>query len=499
MTSFYFILVMSRLFKGIEIVFHMGEKYDYEKIGLKSGLEIHQQLDTDKLFCGCPSILQSKDPAYVVRRILNPVIGETGEIDVAALHEKEKELTFNYQVFDTNCLVELDEEPPHEINWEALFMALQIAHLLNCHIFPVSQVMRKTVIDGSNTSGFQRTVMIAYGGHIETSHGLVGIDSIALEEDSARPVSEDENERTFKLDRLGIPLVEIATAPDLKTPEQIKEAALKIGEILRACKVKRGIGTIRQDVNISIRGSKRVEIKGFQDPKIMIKTIDLEIERQQKLLEEKACKSEVRRNNPDGTTTFLRPMPGAARMYPETDVPILKISRSLIDETKKNLPKLASENKGYLKEFGLNEELITLLLKEGRVEDFKTLTHVTKNYNLIAKSLTLFQREIAKKENKSSEEVFEVLNIHVLEAVLENVGDRISANDVKGVLQKLVQGKSLDEALKKEDIDLKSEAEKLVKEKPGLSHGAYMGLLMNMFKGRANGKEVSDVLKKVLE
>jgi Glu-tRNA(Gln) amidotransferase subunit E-like FAD-binding protein len=473
-------------------------EHDYRKIGLKSGLEIHQQLNTDKLFCSCPSVLQGGKPARVIRRVLNPVVGETGEIDAAALHEKEKDLTFNYQVFDTNCLVELDEEPPHEINKEALRIALQIAHLLNCHIFPVSQVMRKTVIDGSNTSGFQRTVIIGYGGYVETSLGKVVIDSIALEEDSARPVSENSKEKTFKLDRLGIPLVEITTAPDLKTPEQIKEAALKIGEILRACNVKRGIGTIRQDVNVSIKGSKRVEIKGFQDPKIMIKTVDTEIARQQKLVKDKSCKSEVRGANPDGTTTFLRPMPGAARMYPETDIPLLKISHSLINETKKDLPKLASENKGYLKEFGLNEELIILLLKSGRVEDFKTLTHTTKDYGLIAKALTLFQKEIAKKEDKTSEEVSEILDAHVLEAVLENVGEKISSNDVKVVLQKLVQGESLDEAMEKSDIDLEAEALKLIKEKPGLSQGAYMGLLMKMFNGSVSGKEVSDVLRKVM-
>jgi Glu-tRNA(Gln) amidotransferase subunit E-like FAD-binding protein len=473
-------------------------EHDYEKVGLKSGLEIHQQLNTDKLFCSCPSILQSGKPSRVARRVLNPVVGETGKIDAAALHEKEKDLTFNYQVFDTNCLVELDEEPPHEINQESLRIALQIAHLLNCHIFPVSQVMRKTVIDGSNTSGFQRTVMIGYGGYIETSAGKVGIDSIALEEDSARAVSEDAKEKTFKLDRLGIPLVEITTAPDLKTPDQVKEAALKIGEILRACNVKRGIGTIRQDVNISIKGSKRVEIKGFQDPKVMIKTVDLEIARQQKCIKENSCKSEVRGANPDGTTDFLRPMPGAARMYPETDVPLLKISKKLIDDTRKNLPKLASENKGYLKEFGLNEELIILLLKSGKVEDFKTLTHTTKDYGLIAKALTLFQKEVAKKEGKTTEEVSEILDAHTLEAVLENVGDNISSNDVKVVLQKLVQGKTLEEAMKKSDIDLEAEAKKLIKGKPGLSQGAYMGLLMKKLKGQVSGKEVSDTLRKVL-
>ena len=308
---------------------------DYKTIGLKSGLEIHQQLDTHKLFCECPSLLRNDEPQQTIERTLNPVIGETGEIDIAAKHEAQQNKKFKYQIYDTNCLVELDEEPPHPINQEALKITLQISHLLNCKIFPITQVMRKTVIDGSNTTGFHRTMLIAPDGYIETSSGKIPIDAIMLEEDSARPVSTEDNIKTYKLDRLGIPLVEIATGPHMHTPEEIKEAALKIGEILKACNVKRGIGTIRQDVNISIKGSKRVEIKGFQDPKMMIKTINKEIERQQKCIEEKSCKNEVRNALPDGTTEFLRPMPGAARMYPETDVPLLKISRELINEKAK--------------------------------------------------------------------------------------------------------------------------------------------------------------------
>jgi glutamyl-tRNA(Gln) amidotransferase subunit E len=147
--------------------------------------------------------------------------------------------------------------------------------------------MRKTVLNGSNTSGFQRTLIIAKDGFIETSFGRVGIDTVFLEEDSARPAiskEEDdpelENSKIYKVDILGLPLVEIATGPHMFYPEQVKETALKIGEILRACKVRRGIGTIRQDLNISTPNHPRVEIKGFQDPAMMIKTIELEIKRQ---------------------------------------------------------------------------------------------------------------------------------------------------------------------------------------------------------------------------
>ena len=459
-------------------------------IEIKAGLEIHQQLDTSKLFCSCPSLLRSDESQFKVERKLNPVIGETGEIDIAAEYEKSKNKKFIYQVYDTNCLVELDEEPPHQINPDAVEIALQIALLFNCKIFPVTQIMRKTVIDGSNTSGFQRTALIAHDGFIETSEGKVGIDTIALEEDAARIIKHEQNQSTFKLDRLGIPLVEVVTAPDLKSPQQIKETALKIGEILRSCNVKRGIGTIRQDLNISTPNHPRIEIKGFQDPKIMIKTIENEVKRQQ---QEKKEKGEVRKAHPDATTSFLRPMPGAARMYPETDHPLLKVSRQMLNHAKNNLPKLASEHKSYLKEFGLNDELVKLLLKQKKMDEFENLIQVYNNPNLVAKILTIFSKEIETKGGKE-------LDAEILEDILEAVAkNKISENDVKSTMQKISQGMSLKDAMQKEKINLNQEIADLIKEKPGLSQGAYMGLVMSKFKGKVNGKEVADELKNQLE
>ena len=145
---------------------------------IKAGLEIHQQLDTHKLFCNCPSVLRKDDAEFEVRRRLHAVAGESGEVDIAAKHEAEQDKEFIYEGYDTTCLVELDEEPPHLINEEALMTVLHVALLLNCEIFPISQIMRKTVVDGSNTSGFQRTVLVARNGYIETESGRVRIDNI---------------------------------------------------------------------------------------------------------------------------------------------------------------------------------------------------------------------------------------------------------------------------------------------------------------------------------
>ncbi len=481
---------------------------DYEKIGFKCGLEVHQQLDSSKLFCNCPSVLRKDEPDFEVERKLHVVAGESGEVDIAAKHESEKNKTFVYQGYDTTCLVELDEEPPHGINPDALKIAIQIALLLNCKIIPITQIMRKTVVDGSNTSGFQRTVLIAHDGYVESEKGKVGINAVILEEDAARKINDDQiignsNEKTiYRLDRLGIPLVEIVTAPDIKNPEQAKEIGLKIGEILRSCKVRRGIGTIRQDVSISISGGKRIEIKGLQEPKLIVPTINKEIQRQTELIKEKRSIPEVRKGNPNGTTCFLRPLPNSARMYPETDLPLLKISRDLINELKKTLPKLKKEIEGELKESGLNSEMIKLLLKENKLDEFKELLLVVNNPQLIVKVLLIFPKEIASHRKLQSGIIEEILNTDVLIFVLENFRDeKISESQIKPVLEKIVDGEDLQNAIKFEKEDLENIEEriiKIIKEKPGLSENAYIGLVMKEFNGKINGKEASEIIKKYI-
>jgi glutamyl-tRNA(Gln) amidotransferase subunit E len=478
-------------------------------INPKSGLEVHQQLDTHKLFCNCPSILRSDESEFEIKRKLHAVAGESGEIDIAAKYESGKDKEFVYQGYDTTCLIELDEEPPHLINQEALQIALHISLLLNCEIIPITQIMRKTVIDGSNTSGFQRTVIIARNGYVETSSGKVRIKGVFLEEDAARPASEkeeDENEETnvkkWKLDRLGIPLVEIATEPDIKSAEQAKEVALHIGDILRSCKVKRGIGTIRQDINISTEGHPRVEIKGFQDPKMMIKTFELEVKRQQENKDQKhELKSEVRNANVDGTTNFLRPMPGASRMYPETDLPLLRIKREIIDEAKKTLPKLRSEVRGELTKRGLSEEQVKVLLKERDLKEFEELLKIIDEPKFIFKVLIEIPKEISSHEK--IENIEEKINLDIIENIINCVKEKkIEKHDVKHVMEEIVKGKPLSEAIKLEKIDLseiETEIAKLVKEKPGLSIGGYMGLIMAKFKGKVSGKEATEILQKLIK
>ncbi|MCX8169808.1 MAG: Glu-tRNA(Gln) amidotransferase subunit GatE, partial [Candidatus Methanomethyliaceae archaeon] len=218
---------------------------------MRVGIEIHQQLDTNnKLFCNCPTILREEEPHFVVIRKLRPVASELGEIDQAALFESERQKIFHYQGYvDSICLVELDEEPPHEINRDAVMIALTVAKMLNMIIVDEIHVMRKIVIDGSNTTGFQRTAKIAFDGWIDDEEGRVSIKSLCLEEDSARKISEDPDHVIYRLDRLGIPLIEISTGPDIRSGDQARRVALNLGRILRATgRVKRGLGTIRQDL-----------------------------------------------------------------------------------------------------------------------------------------------------------------------------------------------------------------------------------------------------------
>jgi glutamyl-tRNA(Gln) amidotransferase subunit E len=263
-------------------------EYDYEELGLVAGLEIHQQLDTaTKLFCNCPTV--RREPEESVRsftRYLHPTRSELGEIDEAALEESRVDREFTYLAYDSTCLVEEDDEPPRRIDEEALETTLEIAALLDAAVVDQAHVMRKIVVDGSNTSGFQRSTLVANDGEIETPQGPVGIEDLMLEEESAARIEETDDGVTFGLDRLGIPLVEIGTKPDIRSPEQARAAAERIGMLLRSTgKVKRGLGTIRQDVNVSVAEGARVELKGVQSLDDLEAIVREEVGRQVELLD----------------------------------------------------------------------------------------------------------------------------------------------------------------------------------------------------------------------
>ncbi len=476
---------------------------DYEKIGLKVGLEIHQQLDTRKLFCNCPSKLVEDDEVKFFRE-LRAAKSETGEVDIAALEEEEKGRIYKYIApKECTCLVESDEEPPHEVNPEALEIAIEIALLLKAELVDEIYFMRKIVIDGSNTSGYQRTALIALNGEVKG----IGIKTICLEEEAARKIREEDGAVVYNLDRLGIPLVEIATEPEIHDPEKAREVAEEIGMILRSTKrVKRGLGTIRQDLNISIEGGARIEIKGVQELDLIPEIVRKEAERQLFLIQLKEelnsrirpedlkfeihdvteafreCKSkfvrkaierggrvlgiklkklkgligkggdyrlgrelasrvkvktglkgilhsdelpgygiseeevkkvrkilgadeedafvlviadeergrkalevvfervleafkgvpeEVRRALPDGNTEYMRPLPGSARMYPETDIPPIRIDEKLVEKIKESLPETFEEKvKRYVKEYGIKEDEAWTILRKGYDEIF---------------------------------------------------------------------------------------------------------------------------------
>jgi len=261
---------------------------DYDALGLVAGLEIHQQLDTaEKLFCACPTALRDPDESVrTITRYLHPTRSELGEIDEAAVEESRVDRVFEYLGYDTTCLVEEDDEPPGRLDAEALQVALEIAQLLDMEAVDQAHVMRKIVVDGSNTTGFQRSSLIATDGEIETDAGSVAVDDLLLEEESAQRVEETDRGVRFSLDRLGIPLVEIGTGPDIRSPEQAREAAEHFGMLLRSTgHVKRGLGTIRQDVNVSIADGARVEIKGVQQLDDIDDIVRFEVDRQVALVE----------------------------------------------------------------------------------------------------------------------------------------------------------------------------------------------------------------------
>ena len=294
---------------------------DYKKLGFKCGIEIHQRIAShEKLFCACGTHNESEESTGTFYRKQRAVAGELGTIDAAALHEQLRNRKFIYRTYPSfTCDVDADEEPPHSLNQEALDVALQVALMLKATIIDEAQVMRKSVLDGSNTGGFQRTMIIAVDGVLETSRGRVRIPTIALEEEASAIQEDLPGEVVYRLDRLGIPLIEIATATDIVDPEHCRETAEKIGMILRATgKVQRGIGTVRQDLNVSIAGGARVEIKGAQELESLQTIVENEVMRQLRLME---IKEELRRRE---AKEFLFKYVDVTDVFANTESKLLK-------------------------------------------------------------------------------------------------------------------------------------------------------------------------------
>lgn len=468
---------------------------DYKKLGLRCGLECHQQLEGHKLFCSCPTMIRRDNPDFIIRRELRASAGETGEIDIAASHEQKKAKYFLYQGYkDTNCLVEIDDEPPHPVNEEALNTALQISKMLNCDIVDSIQFMRKTVIDGSNTSGFQRTALVGMNGWIDVDGKKISIPTVCLEEEACQIIERTTDHDIYNLSRLGIPLIEIATGPDIETPEECKEAAAKIGMILRSVEgIKRGIGTIRQDVNMSLKGRARVEIKGFQEYKSIPKVIENEINRQLDLIKAgKTPNKEVRKAEPDFTTSYLRPMPGAARMYPETDIPVLRPETEGIEGVE-----LIEEKADRIKKLGLASDLANAASKMGKADLVADFSEKFRNIKpaFIAETIVSTPTTIKRKENvevSPSDSDFE--------RIFKELDDgKIAKDSVYTILLELGKAGNID--FRKYELmadkELEQEIKKIVSENKGKPEGMLIGIAMAKLKGKADSGKVIGMIKKL--
>lgn len=261
----------------------------YSSLGFMCGLEIHQQLLTeDKLFCRCPAGIYQKGDDYDAELIrhMRPTLSELGEYDGTALMEFQTRKNIIYRIKDqTACTYDFDDTPPFPINREALDIAVEIGLLLGSNIVGELHITRKQYLDGSIPTGFQRTAIVGIEGHIPLSFGKVGIIQISIEEDSCREISDLGHDRTYSTDRLGMPLIEMVTYPDLKTPAQAAEAGHYLRFLARSSgKVRTGIGAARQDVNVSITGGQRVEIKGVAHIKWIPLLTHIEAFRQKALL-----------------------------------------------------------------------------------------------------------------------------------------------------------------------------------------------------------------------
>jgi glutamyl-tRNA(Gln) amidotransferase subunit E len=631
----------------------MTTNIDYAEIGLKAGLEVHQQLDTkEKLFCSCPPRLFKDEPEITFLRRLRPTQSELGQVDPAAFFEFQKGIRILYEASkETACLVEMDEEPPHDLNREAVEIALIVALMLNAKPVDEIHVMRKTVIDGSNTTGFQRTCVIALNGEIQVDGKTVPIEHVSLEEDAARKMGEEGSLIRYRIDRLGIPLIEIATGPVLYSPKEAEKVALTIGRILRATgRVKRGLGTIRQDLNVSIREGALIEIKGVQELELVSKVIEFEVQRQLNLLKIREelrrrgiseedlreefvdvtsifkrtkCKviqraiskrkqvlavrlpgfagllktelmpgvrlgtemahrarfwgraggifhtdelpaygisreevnelkdfmkvqpedavvfvadspenasdalkavvqrarealrgvpEETRAANPDGTTRYMRPRPGAARMYPETDVPPIQISEEYLNSLRALLPELPERKlERLMEEYKLNEKLArqvldseyALLFEEIARESRVSPTTIAVVLTETMKALKRDGVEVDRIKDEQLKELFGFLGSGkaAKEAVPEILTwlSRHEDTSVEAAIKSLGLTMLSEEELTEIVEDVLKENREHVKERGKAAFGMLMGLVMRKVRGRANAERVNRILRHKLE
>jgi glutamyl-tRNA(Gln) amidotransferase subunit E len=341
--------------------------FDYEELGLLCGLEIHQQLDTEtKLFCRCPSKLQgNRVPDFNTMRYMRPVLGEMGTFDEAMLTEYKKGKTIIYEGYnDVICTYELDDTPPFSCNEEARKIALELALLLNANIIEEMHVSRKNYLDGSVPSGFQRTMILGTDGCITLKNGKkIRIAILSLEEEAARKIKTENKTNFYRLDRLGIPLVEVTTQPDINTPEECRECAERIGLLLWMTKVKKVLGSIRQDVNVSIKSGTRIEIKGVQKLSWIPLLINHEISRQLNLIEirEELKNRKVSENN-----------------IPQEPVDLTK----LMEKTESK--SIATGIKSGKKLYGLNFKGFKGIFGKELMEDYRFGTEVSSKVKVIS-------------------------------------------------------------------------------------------------------------------
>ena len=623
---------------------------NYKEIGLKVGLEIHQQLATNKkLFCNCNQI-ESEEYVKKFSRKLRISKSEMGEYDPAAIFEKNKSKIITYYSNpESSCLVEEDEEPPHDVDNDAKRIALLIASSLDSKIFKEIFPMRKMVIDGSNTSGFQRTMLVSQGGVLQVGDIDVGVQSICLEEDASKLLGDKGNVREYSLDRLGIPLVEIALDPVEAGPEKMREVALTLGRLLRTTKkVARGLGSIRQDVNVSVKGGGVVEVKGVQQLEQLEKVVEFEAKRQDGLMkiakklqeydecqitenniiditnDMKNCKSkivqkslkdnnkiraikfenfsgmfgfspyegirlgkeiaelvrfygiggvfhsdelpnygieekdvtmiknkldvkdkdgflvialpeekynivpeqiinrikqarngvpaETRLATQNGETVFLRPRPGASRMYPETDIPPIIVSKEELTFAKENIPKKWDEIITDLKNnYELNTQLAEQIFDSEYLELFEDIcskNSVSPNFvaSILCSTITNLQRKGLEQKLLKNEMILQSFNMlakneitkESLEIIFENIMNGKS-NSVQEAIQNSNIATMSDDEISNKIDEIINDNKEMIEKQGQRAIGPLMGTAMKDLRGKASGEKINKLLIEKIE
>ena len=419
--------------------------------------------------------------------------------------------------------------------------AIKLGLALNCEITKYNEYARKNYYYPDLPKGYQITqdkTPICTGGYLEilndTSSKKINLTRIHMEEDAGKSIHDlDPFNSLIDLNRAGVPLLEIVSEPEIRSSKEAYNYLQEIRKLVRFLNICNGNmeeGSLRCDANISVRpkGSielrNRVEVKNLNSFSNVQKAIDSEVKRQINTYENGGNISQETRNyNPkNNETIILRKKEDAQdyRYFPEPDIQPLIINSNLIEEINKTITVLPNTlYKKYTTKYNLSSYDSKILTEDRDIAIFfESILKYTKNYKTAA---NLMMGMIKAYLNEKSIKINEIkiqpkLIAELITLIDENLISHITAT--QKIFPKMVKDPNSSPRLiaeknnwiqEKDDKLLNIIVEKVINMYPEKAQdykngnknllGLFMGEAMKIAKGKANPKNLSDLLRKKLD